>query len=459
MRTLEPHTEVGNPTERRDGLGNDPVSRRARIAAKARNNPKEKFNNLIHHLTPQLIEECLSKMPSKTATGVDEMTVAQTKGNLSWLLPPISKAIHEGNYRPPPVKRIYIPKPDGRERPIGIPTVMDRAIQASMTKILNEIYEQDFQKCSFGFRPGISCHHALSTIGEVTRQWKLNYALEVDIRDFFGSLSHEWLGKFVEHRVGDERVLKLISAWLKAGIMEQGKWREVEEGTPQGGSISPLLANIYLHYVLDLWWEKRIKNRLRGKAHLVRYADDFVILFEDHQEAQTVLTLLKTRLGQFGLSVADEKTHLTDLRLRDRRGLGDRRNIKFLGFTIFRAPTRSGKGWKLVYQTDGKRFSRAKAAMKAMLKCKLHECMDEQRKAINAVLRGHYNYYGMPGNGQRLAAFLFYTTQYWRRSLSCRSQNGRVGWPDMTHRILKAYPLACPHLRVNYGNMREYVRL
>ena len=450
---------MANPIGHRDNLGNDPVSRRARIAAKARTNPKEKFNSLIHHLTPQLIEECLANIPASSAVGVDGMTAKEAKANLSWLLPPILKQIHEGSYQAPPVRRVYIPKPDGRERPIGIPTVVDRAIQSAMAKILNEIYEQDFLNCSFGFRPGISCHHALATISEVTHRWKLNYALEVDIRDFFGSLSHSWLRKFVEHRVGDERVLKLIDAWLKAGVMEQGKLREMETGTPQGGSISPLLANIYLHYVLDLWWEKRIKKQLRKNAHLVRYADDFMILFEDHHEANATLTLLKARLGQFGLSVADEKTHLTDLRFRHRRSPSDRRQIKFLGFTIFRARRREGKGWKLIYQTDGKRFTRAKAAMKATLKCKMHEGVADQRKAINAVLRGHYNYYGMPGNGQRLAAFLYYTVSLWRRSLSDRSQKGRVSWPDMNNRILKAYPLATPHLRVTYWKLGEYVRL
>ena len=209
------------------------------------------------------------------------MTAEQARKNLNWILPPILKQIHEGRYEPPAVRRVYIPKADGKQRPIGIPAVIDRAIQAAMTKILNEIYEQDFLKCSFGFRPGLSCHHALATVNAIMYRWKMEHVLEVDIQDFFGSLSHDWLGRFLRLRISDKRALKLIEAWLKAGVMEEGKWQEVERGTPQGGSVSPLLANIYLHYVLDLWFEKKIKSKLRGKAELVRYADDFLPVLQE----------------------------------------------------------------------------------------------------------------------------------------------------------------------------------
>lgn len=198
------------------------------------------------------------------------MVVSQAEKNLDWLLPPLLDAIHKGRYEAPPGRRVFIPKSNGGQRPIGLPEVIDRSIQAGVSKILNEIYEQDFLSCSFGFRPKLGCHHALATINELLHNWKLNYASEVDIRDFFGILNHEWLRKFLSLRVGDRRVLKLIDAWLAAGVMEKGKWIRMGDGTPQGGSISPILSNIYLHYVLDLWFERKIKKRLRGKAHLVR---------------------------------------------------------------------------------------------------------------------------------------------------------------------------------------------
>ncbi len=317
MKKLEPHTVAGNPAGLSDGKGRDPISRRAAIAAKARMNPKEQFNNLIHHLSFELVEECLKKIPRTSAKGSDGMSVAEAQKNLSWLLPPILKQIHEGCYQPPAVRRVYIPKADGKQRPIGIPSVIDRAIQAAMTMILNEIYEQDFLKCSFGFRPALSCHNALATVNSILFRFKMNHVLEVDIQDFFGSLSHEWLGKFLRHRIGDQRVLNLIQGWLKAGVMENGIWQEVEKGTPQGGSISPLLANIYLHYVLDLWFEKKMRPNFGGRARLVRYADDFCCFFEDGESVNKMKIQLGARLAQFGLTMAEEKTHHSNLGPRE----------------------------------------------------------------------------------------------------------------------------------------------
>ena len=337
MRKSEPNPESGNPSGRSDGEGDNPVSRRAAIAAKARKNPKEQFNNLLHHLRYELVAECLNQIPQSSAAGVDGMSVRQASENLSWLLPPILKQIHEGRYTPAPVRRVYIPKADGRKRPIGIPAVIDRAIQAAMTKVLNEIYEQDFLKCSFGFRPGLSCHHALATVNEILYRRKREHVLEVDIRDFFGSLSHEWLMCFLSLRIGDRRVLKLIQAWLKAGVLEEGRWQKGEKGTPQGGSISPLLANIYLHYVVDLWFERKMKPRFQSGAELVRYADDLCAFFGNAADVDTMRTLLQARLAQFGLTLADEKTHTTDLGPRTNDGTHKRRRLAFLGFTIYRA--------------------------------------------------------------------------------------------------------------------------
>lgn len=458
MGMKEPNTALGNPGGHRSRAGLDPESKRALIAARARNQPKEKFVNLMHHLTFDLVKECLDKIPRKSAPGVDGMTVEAARENLDWLLPPILADIHQGRYEAPPVRRVYIPKANGGQRPIGVPEIIDRAIQAAMAKILSEIYEQDFLKCSFGFRPKIGCHHALATIHELTHWSAMNYALEVDIRDFFGSLSHEWLRKFLGLRIGDNRVLKLIDAWLSAGVMENGVWQEMERGTPQGGSISPLLSNVYLHYVLDLWFERKIKSRLRGKANLVRYADDFVILFTNANDVDVVKTLLSARLAQFGLSVAENKTHKTDLTPRENQGAGDRRSMTFLGFKIFRALNRKGTGWKTVYQTDGKRLSRAKAAMKEKLRRMMHWEVEKQAERINALLVGHFSYYGIAGNMEKIGAFRHFTVRYWRRCLSQRSQKGAVKWEKMNE-ILKKSSLCPARIRISYPMLKSYARL
>jgi group II intron reverse transcriptase/maturase len=412
----------------------------------------------MHHLTFDLVRECLEKTPWKSAPGVDGMTVNTALANLDWLLPPLLKAIHQGRYEAPPVRRVYIPKGNDGKRPIGVPEVLDRAIQAAIATILNEIYEQDFLNCSFGFRPKIGCHHALATVNELVHRSAMNYVLEVDIRDFFGSLSHEWLRKFLGLRIGDNRVLKLIDAWLRAGVMENGRWQEMEKGTPQGGSISPLLSNVYLHYVLDLWFERKIKRRLRGKAHLVRYADDFVILFTKPEDRDDVKTMLIARLAQFGLTIAEEKTHRTDLTPRSSQGDRERRSMTFLGFKIFRAVTRNGTGWKTVFQTEGKRLSRAKAAMKQQLRRMMHWEVGKQAERINSLLVGHFSYYGIAGNMRKIAFFANFTVRYWRRCLSNRSQKGAVNWDKMND-TLRNHPLCHARLRISYPKLGAYVRL
>jgi group II intron reverse transcriptase/maturase len=322
----EPNTEMGKPVGHSTGVGINPKSKRELIAVKARNSPKEQFNNLIHQLHIDLVKECILEIPKSSAPGNDGMTAQQARDNMSWLLPPLLSQIHEFKYEAPPVRRVYIPKPDGKQRPIGIPDIVDRSIQAAMSKILNEIYEQDFLNCSFGFRPNLGCHHALATVNALIGQRKMYHVLEVDIRDFFGSLDHKWLRKFLELRIKDQRVLNLIDGWLKAGVMELGEWKESVNGSPQGGSISPLMSNIYLHYVLDLWFEKKIKPQYKGNAHLVRYADDFCVFFNEKADLESFKTLLAARLNQFGLVIAEDKTHITDLTPRENAGR-DRRRI------------------------------------------------------------------------------------------------------------------------------------
>jgi RNA-directed DNA polymerase len=458
VRKTEPHTGVGNLIEHSSRRDNDPLSRRAQIASRARIEPKMQFTNLAHHLSYELVEESLKKIPKNSASGINGMTVEQAMKNLDWLLPPILDQIHKEQYQAPAVRRVYIPKADGKQRPIGIPEVIDRSLQAGMAQILNEIYEQDFLPCSFGFRPKLGCHHALATVGELIGKYKLNHALEVDIRDFFGSLNQEWLRKFLALRVGDKRVLKLLESWLKAGVMEQDKWQATEKGAPQGGSISPLLANIYLHYVLDLWFEKKIKKRLNKRAHLVRYCDDFVILFEDQKDLEDTKTLLTARLEQFGLSIAESKTHTTNLTSRENGESHERRRITFLGFDIFKAKRREGSGYKIVYQTEGKRYTRAKASMKVKLQSLMHAELSKQATHINAILLGHFNYYGMAGNSKRLENFRHETVRYWRRCLSRRSQKGKINWTKYNE-ILKEHRLLRPRIKISYPQLFSYVRM
>lgn len=252
----DPHAEAGIARTLRGDAFN-PESKLTLVREKARKNPSLSFSNLTHHLTPELIESSLLKMDKNTSAGIDQMKVAYARKHHDWILPKVMTEIHTGKYKPPAVRRVYIPKSNGDKRPLGVPTVIDRAVQASTVKILEQIYEEDFLKCSFGFRPKLSCHNAVATVGGWIKVYKLNHVLEVDLRDFFGSINHGWLMKFLRLRISDERILKLIEGWLKAGVMEDGKWRISDMGTPQGGSISPLLANIYLHYVLDLWWERK----------------------------------------------------------------------------------------------------------------------------------------------------------------------------------------------------------
>lgn len=457
MKKKRPDTVTGNNRGHGSPGEIDSNSGLARVAARARKSAKEQFNNLMHHLTPELIAKQLDKTTLKSATGIDGMTVEQARKNVGWLIRTPMEQIHKGQYKAPPVRRVYIPKADKERRPIGIPTVIDRALQAGMADILNQIYEQDFLECSFGFRPGIGCHNALATIGDLVYKRGMNYALEVDIRDFFGSLSHKWLGKFLEHRISDKRVLKLVGAWLRAGVMEEGKWCKTDRGTPQGGSISPLLANVYLHYVVDLWFEKTIKKQLRGNANLVRYCDDFVMLFQNREDVDYVHTLLRARLGQFGLEMAEEKTHRTDLTPRKNKGR-DRRRMTFLGFGIYKSKKWRGIGYKVIFQTEGKRYARAKKLMKERLRRIMHMDLNYQTRVINSILRGHMNYYGIAGNSRRIRNFCYEVERYWRRCLGRRSQKGKLSWAKM-RKILNKHPLIKPKIRIGYQLLGAYSRL
>jgi RNA-directed DNA polymerase len=342
------------------------------------------------------------------------------------------------------------------KRPLGVPCVADRALQRSTAQVLSAIYEQDFLPCSFGGRPGLSPHHALATLTEVVAGRKVGWVLEADLKNFFGSLDHGWLLRFVEHRVGDPRLLSLIRCWLKAGILEDGEIRPNEEGTPQGGSISVLLSNVYLHYVLDLWFERVVKSRLRGEAYLVRYIDDFVLCFQYREDALRVQEALGKRLGKFGLSLEPSKTKLvafgryaqTHARKRGRRP----ETIYFLGFTLY--CTRNQKGrFKVGLRTEKTRLQRSLTCLRDLMRRMRHLPVREQVANLNRVLRGHFADSGIAGNFRALQQVHRFVERHWHKMLCSRRRKGCITW-EVFQRIQARFPLLRPRLSLPYAKLQ-----
>jgi group II intron reverse transcriptase/maturase len=429
-----------------------------RIAAKARCEPKLRFTSLAHHITRDRVQRNLMRIPNRSAAGVDGQTAEAAKEGFAGWIGPMLQSVHRQGYRAPAVRRVYIPKPGKTEkRPLGVPTIADRALQRSAAEVLSAIYEQDFLPCSFGGRPKLSAHHALATLNEVIAGGKISWVLEADLKSFFGSLSHEWMLRFVEHRVGDPRLIGLIRRWLKAGIMEDGAVRPSEEGTPQGGSISVLLSNLYLHYVLDLWFERVVKVRLRGEARLVRYIDDFVICFQYREDALRVENALRRRLGKFGLTLEPTKTKLVEFgrfaqRHASKRGRKRPETIYFLGLTLYCTRNRKGN-FKVGMRTEKSRLRRSLASLQELMRRIRHYAISDQASEINAVLRGHYAYYGVAGNLRSLIKVYQVVERYWRRMLCSRSRDGRLNW-DRFNQIKERNPLLRPKLRLPHRELQ-----
>ena len=427
------------------------------IAAKARRETKLKFTSLCHHITRELIWESLNNIPKQSAPGVDGISVDKTKETFEGWIEEMLSSIHRKAYKAPPVRRVWIPKPGKTsKRPLGVPCVADRALQRSVSVVLSSIYEQDFLPCSFGGRPKLSAHHALSTLNEIIAGKKVSWVLEADLKNFFGSLDHGWLLRFVEHRVGDPRIISLIKRWLKAGVLEEGELRSVETGTPQGGSISVLLSNIYLHYVLDLWFEKVIKPKLKGEAYLVRYIDDFVVCFQLRSDAIRFQDAFVERLGKFSLELEPKKTHLVEFgrfALRMAKEKGKRlETIYFLGFTHF--CTRNRKGNFMVgRKIEKSRFRRSVRNIQTLMREIRHNSLREQVEKINQVLRGHYAYYGVGGNFESLFKIHRFAEKYWHKMLSSRSQKSYITW-ERFNSLKQVFPLQRPELFVPYTRMK-----
>ena len=371
------------------------------------------------------------------------MTWQQYEAGLEGNLKSLHDRVRRGAYRATPSRRQYIPKPDGRKRPLGIAALEDKIVQRAVVEILNAVYETEFRGFSYGFRPGRSQHDALDALAAGIRWRKVNWILDADIRAFFDSISHDWLMKFLEHRIGDRRVLRLISKWLKAGVMEEGTWTPGTAGTPQGAVISPLLANVYLHYVYDVWVEQWRRRQGNGQVIVVRYADDTVVGFQHRTDADRFLRDLRERLAKFALELHPDKTRLIEfgrfaVKDRSRRGLGKPETFDFLGFTHICGVTRSGGWFRLLRHTMRKRLQAKLLDIKETLRRNRHKPIAEQGRWLAQVVRGYLAYHAVPSNSRAITAFRRFVTRIWLRSLRRRSQKHRLTWVRM-NRIAKRW--------------------
>jgi len=417
----------------------------ARIRRAAEEDRGRRFTALLHHVYAiDTLREAYLSLKRGAAPGVDRVTWGEYGEGLEDRLQDLSERLQRGAYRARPVRRVNIPKPDGRQRPLGITVLEDKVVQTAVTMVLNEIYEVDFVGFSYGFRPGRSQHDALDAVTVGIERRRVRWVLDADICGFFDAIDHEWLVKFIEHRIADQRIVRLIQKWLKAGVLEDGKRVRSEQGTPQGGCISPLLANIYLHYVLDVWVHRWRKAECRGDVIIVRYADDFVMGFENRKEAEACLEALRKRLGEFGLELHPEKTRLIEFgRHTIDRGPGDGSGkagtFDFLGFTHISARGRNGK-FRVERRTMKKRLRSKLAEIKRELRRRMHDSIPEIGKWLRSVVRGHLQYYGVPLNGRALRQFHWQVTWLWHRALSRRSQQGYVTWERMERYIDRWIP-------------------
>jgi group II intron reverse transcriptase/maturase len=412
----------------------------------ARRDPKQKFTALLHHVTTGLLRDSYQMLKRQAAPGVDGVTWQQYGEGLEARLLDLHDRIHRSAYRAQPSRRTYITKDDGRQRPLGIATLEDKVVQQAVVTVLNQIYEEDFLGFSYGFRPGRSQHDALDAMAVGLRRRKVNWVLDLDVRGFFDNVSHEWLVKFVEHRVADRRILRLIQKWLTAGVSEEGEWKETKVGTPQGAVVSPLLANIYLHYVFDLWANQWRRKCAHGDMIVVRYADDAVLGFEHRKEAEAFLEQLRERMRKFGLELHPEKTRLIEFgryaeEHRGRRGDGKPETFDFLGFTHICGKTRKGKWFTVRRQTVKKRLRKKLQAVRQELRKRWHERIAETGDWLRSVVQGYFNYHAVPGNFAALQTFRREVARAWLEALRRRSQRDRLPWERFRSIVDRYLPL------------------
>jgi group II intron reverse transcriptase/maturase len=417
-----------------------------RVRQAAKQDRKMRFTALLHHVyDPDTLREAYYGLKREAAAGVDGVTWQDYGGQLEAKLQQLSGRLKRGAYRARPTRRAYIDKADGRKRPLGVMALEDKIVQRATVEVLNAIYEGDFLGFSYGFRPGRSPHKALDAlyVAQLTR--KVNWVLDADICGFFDAIDRNWLVKFIEHRIGDRRIVRLIQKWLNAGVLQEGERIQSETGTVQGGSISPLLANVYLHYVFDLWVQRWRNTQARGEVIVVRYADDFIVGFQHKEEAERFMEDLRQRFANFGLELHSEKTRLIEFGPwaadnRRRKGQGKPQTFDFLGFTHICGRKRSN-GYFTVYRYSMRKRLQAKLAeVKAELRRRMCRPVPEVGHWLATVLTGHYRYYGVPMNTKALGLFRYRLGWLWRRSLSRRSQKGRMPWKRMARLIDRYLP-------------------
>ena len=417
-----------------------------RIAELARQMPAAVMWSLSKHIDVEWLREAYRRTRKDGARGVDGRSAEEYEKELEGNLEQLLGRAKSGTYRAPPVRRVHIPKGDGQTRPLGIPTFEDKVLQRAVAMLLEAVYEQDFLNCSYGFRPRRSAHQALSKLRDTLMEMGGGWALEVDIRKYFDTIDHEQLRTVLRQRIGDGVVLRLIDKWLNAGVMEKGELSYPDAGTPQGGVISPMLANIFLHTVLDTWFEREVKPRLRGNAELVRFADDFVIAFEREDDARRVQEVLPKRFGKYGLKLHPEKTRLVPFRRpsysKDDDGTtkgSGQGTFDLLGFTLYWARSERGY-WVIQLKTARVRFTRALRRLNKWCRANRHQPVREQARRIGRALVGHFTYFGVIGNQSRLLALRHAVYRIWRSWLNRRSQRSRVTWARM-RTICANYPL------------------
>ena len=425
-----------------------------RKAARARK--EMKFTALLHHMTVALLRDSFYALKRKAAPGVDGVTWKEYEIGLEDRLADLHSRVHRGAYRARPSRRVYIPKPDGRKRPLGVAALADKIVQQAVVTILNQIYEEDFRGFSYGFRPGRSQHQALDALYVAITRKKVNWVLDCDIRSFFDQLSHDWLLRFVQHRVADRRILRLIQKWLKAGVMEGGEWKNTVVGSPQGSVASPLLANLYLHYVFDLWVDVWRRKCARGEVVVVRYADDNVLGFQHRSDADRFLEDFRERLRKFGLELHPDKTRRIEFgrfaeQDRKRRGEGKPETFDFLGLTHISGKDRNGS-FALKRKTISKRLRARLLEIKQQLRGRMHDPVAQTGAWLRSVVQGYFNYHAIPGNIDSLSVFRYRVTRLWRNILIFRGQRHNLNWAKMQRLANRWIPQ--PHVLHPYPRVR-----
>ena len=428
--------------------GTDALTRMQWIGKRAKGKPKEQLTNLLSHVKVPLLREAFHRLRKDAASGIDGVTWVEYSQGLDARLIDLQDRIHRGSYHPQPVRRVHIPKGDGRTRPLGLPSLEDKIVQQAVRMVLEPIYEAMFVGFSYGFRPKRSAHDALDAVAEAIAR-KVSWVLDADIRSFFDTIDHGWMQKFIEHRIGDRRMVRLIMKMMRAGVVEEGELRAVEEGTPQGGIISPLLSNIYLHYALDLWVCQWRKKHARGEVYVVRYADDFVMGFQIEQDARAMHTALSVRLAKFGLELHPDKTRVLRFgryarEQAARHGEGKPATFDFLGFTHI-AGTNPQGGFQLRRRTSRKKRRAKQSHLADECRRRRHHRVVEQHRWLCSVLRGHYQYYAVPTNFRALSSFHRVVYMTWHKWLQRRSQ--RSAWSlERLRAFNERFPLPRPKI-------------